>query len=149
MTSRLSLSVILSVAVALLGTACSTSPISRIDANRALYESWPLEIQEAVLNGKVIKGMTPDMVQMAVGKPSEVVLRDIAQGGDEIWVYRSGGGTGLGNSGVSISAGSGGVGIGGGTSTGVTEPVQEREVVFRNGVVSRSDFGDVAPRSGG
>ena len=34
---------------------CSTSPISRIDSNRSAYESWPIEVQEAVLNGQAKK----------------------------------------------------------------------------------------------
>src|SRR5690242_2439676 len=98
------------IGVALLA-ACTTSPLSRIDANRPLYESWPVEIQEAVLNGQVKQGMTPAMVQMSVGKPSQVINRGAD---DEVWVYRkSGGGSSiLQNTGISIGAGTGGVGIG-------------------------------------
>lgn len=118
--------------------------MSRIDANRARYESWPLDVQQAVLNGQAIKGMTPEQVEMSLGKPTEVVSRSAKGGDDEVWVYRKGGGLGgLGGalSGVSIGAGTGGVGVGtsttvgGGRSRGNTEEI---EVVFRNGVVSRS-----------
>ena len=49
------------IAFALWLTGCSTSPMSRIDANRALYESWPVDMQSAVLDGKAVKGMTPDV----------------------------------------------------------------------------------------
>ncbi len=135
---------VLSLAVLLLAAGCSSSPMSRIDANRARYESWPLEVQQAVLNGQAIKGMTPEQVEMSLGKPTEVVSRSAKGGDDEVWVYRKGGGSGgLGGalSGVSVGAGTGGVAVststsvGGGRSRGNAE---ETEVVFRNGVVSRS-----------
>jgi hypothetical protein len=119
--------------------ACSSSPISRIDANRAAYETWPLDVQEAVLNGEAKKGMTREQVEMALGKPSQVVSRS---GTDEVWVYRKGG-TGsslLGNTGLSVGAGMGGVSMGTGRR-GSSRPTSsdEREVVFEKGVVVRSD----------
>lgn len=120
--------------------ACSTSPLSRIDSNRALYESWPIEIQEAVLNKQVKVGMTPEMVQMAVGKPTEVVTRSVQSHDDEVWVYRTGGGGGGLLSGVSIGGGAGGVSVGGSSSGGSSSYPEEHEVVFRNGVVARTDF---------
>lgn len=118
--------------------------MSRIDSNRARYESWPLEVQEAVLNGRARKGMTPEQVEMALGKPTEVVSRGAA-GEDEVWVYRkSEGGTGSGllkNTGVSLGGGLGGVNVGtgmrGGGGRGQTP--EETEVVFSKGVVIRSD----------
>jgi hypothetical protein len=120
---------------------CATSPLSRIDANRPLYESWPLEVQEAVLNGQVKNGMTPEMVQMSVGKPSQVITRGID---DEVWVYRKGGSSSLlRNTGISIGAGTGGVGIGTSTSVGGGgggSVEEEHEVVFQSGVVVRTDF---------
>lgn len=122
--------------------ACSTSPMSRIDANRAKYESWPLDVQEAVLKGEARKGMTPEQVEVAMGKPTEVVTRGVKAGEDEIWVYRKSnvGSSLLNNTGVGIGGGIGGVsvgtGIGGG---GRRQSPDEREVVFANGVVVRSD----------
>lgn len=68
---------------------CASSQMNRIDSNRDLYESWPLEMRQAVLDGKVEPGMTPDMVEVAWGKPSEVVPQ--GGNGDEIWVYKRGG----------------------------------------------------------
>ena len=123
--------------------ACATSPLSRIDSNRALYESWPLEVQEAVLNGQVKQGMTPEMVQMSVGKPTQVINRSVQAGDDEIWVYRKGGGGNsiLRNTGVSIGGGVGGVGVSTGTTMGGGGAVEEEhEVVFQKGVVVRTDF---------
>lgn len=96
-------------------------------------------MQEAVLSGQVKQGMTPEMVQMSVGKPSQVVNRGI---NDEVWVYKKGGSSSLlKNTGISIGGGVGGVGVGtstGGLGGGSVE--EEHEVAFQNGVVVRSDF---------
>lgn len=122
---------------------CSSSPISRIDSNRSAYESWPIDVQEAVLNGQAKKGMTPEQVEMALGKPSQVVARSGKAGEDEVWIYRKGGTTGssiLNNTGVSLGGGVGGVNVGTG-GLGRTRSVSsdEQEVVFGNGVVVRAD----------
>lgn len=71
---------------------CSAPQMSRIESNREIYETWPLETRQAVLDGKVEQGMTPEMVKVAWGKPSEVVGDGSI--GDEIWVYRTGGSDG-------------------------------------------------------
>ncbi len=121
---------------------CSTSPMSRIDADRARYDSYPIEVRQAILNGEAIKGMTPEQVEMALGKPTQVITRSAKGGEDEVWVYRKSAGLGgaLRNTGISIGGGTGGVGGGVSTSTGGRgETPEESEVVFRNGVVSRSD----------
>ena len=174
----------------------SSSQMSRIDSNREIYEQWPIEIKQAVLDGKAEEGMTPDMVLMALGKPTEVITRSGTPqtGDDEVWVYRTGGvdqdpstmypgaaypGAGYpptggypggaypGGSGggivmspgrgggiavippsIGISGGMGGIGIGGGGMGGgmggmpmpmQRSPVEEREVIFRNGVVLHAD----------
>lgn len=165
----------------LLGCSSPTSPdaiMDRVDANRAEYEAWPLNIKEAVLDGRVLKGMDPTMVLVARGKPSEVVDRG---NGDQVWVYRTGGGGGGGSSmlrGTTVSIGSGGgypgsgypgsgypggypgtyppggypgggypgtgvttapIVLGGGGGGGGYEPVEEHEIVFRDGLVVRGD----------
>ena len=65
--------------------------MSRIDSNRDIYETWPIETRQAVLDGKVEQGMLPEMVQVAWGKPTEVVASPGGGPGDEIWVYKRGG----------------------------------------------------------
>ncbi|MSU23184.1 MAG: hypothetical protein EXS32_05090 [Opitutus sp.] len=123
---------------------CSTSPISRIDANRAVYESWPFDIQQAVLNGEVKVGMTPEMVELTLGKPSQIDARAGSGGQDEVWVYKKGVGVGslLGGSGLSIGGGIGGVSLGSGRGGGRRSTnADEQEVFFRNGVVTRSEGG--------
>ncbi len=123
--------------------ACSSSPMSRIDAERGKYDSYPIEVRQAILNGEAVKGMTPEQVEMALGKPTEIITRSAKGGDDEVWVYRKKEGLGgaLRNTGISIGGGTGGVGGGVSTSTGGgrRESPEESEVVFRNGVVSRSD----------
>ncbi|AOS44100.1 hypothetical protein Verru16b_01161 [Lacunisphaera limnophila] len=103
--------------------ACSspTSPnaiMDRVDANRDVYESWSIETKDAVLSGIVQKGMTPDMVYVARGKPTEKVDRG---NGDEVWVYRISGGSSGGSilpRGSTVSVGTGGSGYPGGIYPG-------------------------------
>ncbi|RME72346.1 MAG: hypothetical protein D6781_02390 [Verrucomicrobia bacterium] len=124
--------------------ACATtsSPISRIDKHRDEYESWPLEVKEAVLDGRAEPGMTRRQVEVAMGEPSEVYYR----GSDEVWVYREGG-SGLPNlGGVRIGVGTsiGGVGVSSSVPVGQQQGgayVPEREVVFRDGVVVSTSGG--------
>ena len=62
--------------------------MNRIDRNRDIYETWPLETRQAVLDGKVEPGMNADMVRVAWGEPTEITT---SQAGDEIWIYSKGG----------------------------------------------------------
>ena len=87
MKRRYSCRGVLLLAVGLAG-GCSSSQMSRIDRNRDIYETWPIDTRQAVLDGKVEPGMNPDMVRVAWGEPSEV---SISPAGDEIWVYSKGG----------------------------------------------------------
>ena len=101
-----------------LSAGCSSSQMSRIDRNRDIYETWPLEVRQAVLDGKVEAGMNTDMVRVAWGEPSEIAT---SPAGDEIWIYSRGGdpggvmypGGGMGGVG-GMGTGIGGTGIGGG-----------------------------------
>jgi len=160
---------------ALFFAGCNSPQISRIDSGREVYETWPIEIKQAVLDGKVQEGMTPDMVKMSLGTPSEVVNRGSKAGDDEVWIYRkyenvdvggtgggtiSGGGLPIGGSsgpriGGNIGGGSlGGITLGtGGSSVGGGYPqtsaipqtrsvvTDEREVIFRDGVVIHTTTG--------
>lgn len=120
------------LALAVFAVGCSSGQMSRIDQNRDLYEQWPLEVRQAVLDGKVEPGMTPDQVFVSWGKPAEVVTQ--SKNGDEIWVYKRGGSPGdvyypggaqypAGMAGGVIGGGGPGIGIAtgrGGTSIGAT-----------------------------
>jgi hypothetical protein len=70
---------------------CASPQMSRIDRNRDVYESWPIDTQQAVLDGKVEPGMTPEMVKVAWGEPTRVSQ---AGTGEEVWVYEKGGSDG-------------------------------------------------------
>jgi hypothetical protein len=123
-----------SLSATLLG-GCNSSPqMRRIDRNRDIYETWPIDTRQAVLDGKVEPGMTPDMVKVAWGDPSEVV----SQGGpgDEVWVYKKGGsdgsvyypggmnsGIGMGSPGIGIATGRGGTAIGATGGIGMGVPI--------------------------
>src|SRR3954469_7292647 len=65
--------------------------INRIDKYRDIYEQWPIEVRQAVLDGKVEPGMTPEMVVVSWGQPTEKVQRSNSAGDEEIWIYRKGG----------------------------------------------------------
>jgi hypothetical protein len=116
--------------------------MSRIDANRPLYESWPNDMQSAVLEGRVVKDMTPDMVRMTLGEPTRIEPRVGSTTGEETWFYgKSGGGTGMSRPNISLGGGMGGLGISTGRRGGGGSPAagsaEEQEIVFENGVVKR------------
>lgn len=144
----------LCAAAVLSGCYTSTSSLSRIDANRSLYESWPLPVQEAVLDQRVIPGMDEDMVRMAVGEPSEISTRPNPRTRviEDVWIYRKkgsgGGGGALRNTSISVGGGTGGVYVGGGAPIslggggGNTDlPAEEHVVIFEKGKVKSSTLG--------
>jgi hypothetical protein len=90
MKRRQSFSVLGLFALGVVGLAggCASSQMSRIDRHRDIYETWPIEVRQAVLDGKVEPGMNSDMVRVAWGNPTEVTS---SPAGDEIWVYSKGG----------------------------------------------------------
>lgn len=132
----------------LAGCYSSTTSLGRIDSNRALYESWPIQMQQAVLDQRIIAGMDADMVRMALGEPTEVNTRPDprSRAMEEVWIYRKGGGGGGGgalrNTSVSVGGGTGGVYVGGspvslGGGGGGYVP-DENVVIFQNGKVKSS-----------
>jgi len=155
--------VIIGCGVVLLLVGCAStprgggSPIARIEANRPLFESWPIEVREAILDQRVISGMAPAMVRMALGEPAEITYAEHPRQGhlEETWIYRrtSGGGGGgpavVRNTSVTVGAGPGGVYVGGGPAIGVgmgggggggAFPDEDR-VIFLHGRVVRSTMG--------
>ncbi len=131
MKRRGSFGVVGALCVAVLAGGCASSQMSRIDRNRSIYETWPLEVRQAVLDGKVEPGMDQDMVRVSWGEPSQI---SSSPAGDEIWVYSKGGdpgsvyypggsGIGMGGTGTGIGVGGSGIGVStgrGGTSIGTT-----------------------------
>jgi hypothetical protein len=113
MKQRHSFSVVMLLAIGVLGGCMSSPQMSRIDRNRDIYETWPLETRQAVLDGKVEVGMNPDMVRVSWGEPTQVTS---SAGGDEIWVYQRGGDPG------SVMYPGGAAGYPGGVYPGGTYP---------------------------
>lgn len=131
--TSLALASLIAIASGLTGCATSTTPMNRIDANRAEYETWPIEVKQAVLDGRVEKGMTPKQVEVAIGEPASKEIRDTRKGTQEVWTYKSkSGGGGNPLKGSSVSIGTYGVGVQTaplGTGDAYTETY---EVVFEN-----------------
>jgi outer membrane protein assembly factor BamE (lipoprotein component of BamABCDE complex) len=75
-------------AAILTGCATSTTPMNRVDANRAEYETWPLAVKQAILDGRAEKGMTPKQVEVALGEPASKEIRETRTGPKEVWVYK-------------------------------------------------------------
>lgn len=128
--------VALLAASSLLAGCSSTpaSPMSRIDANRAEYDAWPLEVKQAVLDGRIEKGMTTRQVEVAIGKPTRIEVKETRKGLREVWTYKRKEGGPL--KGSSWSIGTYGVGVQTAPS-GVYD--EEYEVVFEDGVVESAD----------
>ena len=73
--------------LALLASGCSTVD-SRIDRNRAAFNTWPPAVQDKVVLGQVDIGFTPEQVRVALGEPDRVWTRTTGDGTSEVWSYR-------------------------------------------------------------
>lgn len=106
----------------------------RIDSGMREFDSWPAETQEAIREGKIEIGFTPEQVRMAWGEPDFVDRSVRAEGEAERWVWekkspRIGIGVGVGSSGRR-----GGIGGSVGTTVGGEHRIK-RSVWFEDGVV--------------
>jgi hypothetical protein len=115
--------------------ACSTVA-SRIDKNRAVFNSYPPDVQQKIQAGTIDIGFTPEQVHMALGDPDHRYTREASDGRYEIWGYRDSRpsfsfGIGGGSFGRSTGFG-GGVGV----ATGNEYPDDKIRVVFQEGKVS-------------
>lgn len=116
---------------------CST-PSSRIEKNSAAFAGYPPAVQAKIKAGEIEIGYTPEMVQMALGKPDRVFRRTSAEGQTEIWAYADKSpsiGIGLGFGSFGHHSG-GGVAVG--TSTGGDQG-DKMHVSFKAGKVSAID----------
>lgn len=94
----------LSGAMALLLAACATAtPAGRVAKAPQLYEALPAGHKDAVLQGRMLEGMTPDAVYLAWGRPDRVSCGSRNGTPFELWqftelqpIYRSGVNVGLG-----------------------------------------------------
>ena len=74
---------------ATLTAGCATStPQSRIDANRAAYSEYPSDVRRNIREGRVEVGYTAEMAEMALGKPGRKLSRlDETNEQSEVWIY--------------------------------------------------------------
>ena len=70
----------------LLAAGCAT-PEARISRNPEVFAAFPADAQALIRKGQVAIGFTKPMVEMAIGRPSVVSMRQTAEGDAEIWQY--------------------------------------------------------------
>jgi ABC-type Fe3+-hydroxamate transport system substrate-binding protein len=120
---------------ALLLAGCASTPQDRIGQNRAMFESFPADVQRKVSAGEVDVGFTEEMVVLALGKAGRKFTRADASGESQVWVYyksqpRFGFGFGM------SSGGYGGVSSGVAVSTAGNPDDEFQRVVFQDGRVT-------------
>ncbi len=75
------------VALFALAACAPTTPATRIDRNPGIYESLPVAHQEAVREGRIVRGMSYDGVKLAWGAPSRRVEQVREEGPRVRWDY--------------------------------------------------------------
>lgn len=88
MKSSRSLILGLALVLGLALTACST-PTTRIEANRAAFNTATPAQQEMIKQGVVGLGFTPELVRLAIGDPDVIRTRLDKDGSSEVWLYRT------------------------------------------------------------
>jgi outer membrane protein assembly factor BamE (lipoprotein component of BamABCDE complex) len=127
--------------ILLIASGCVTStPQSRISEHREAYNGFPAEAQRKISAGEVDVGFTPEMVRLALGKPSREFNRQTENGSTDVWVYHDNSprisfGFGIGSYGRQSASS---VGIA--TSTGGYDAEEKIRVEFREGKVTQIDF---------
>lgn len=125
----------IAAAAALLLSACSTTPASRIADHRAEYERYPVEVQQKIAAGKIDIGFTPAQVELALGRPTRKSAHTTDKGQAEVWGYSdSSPSFSFGVGGGSYGRGLGGSGAVSTTTGGKAD--EKLKVVFVNGTVS-------------
>jgi hypothetical protein len=119
---------------ALLLAACST-PASRIEDRKSVYDSYPPEVQQKLAAGKVDIGYTKEQTLIALGEPRRRFNRTSTTGSEEVWSYSSKTGPSFGF-GLGLGGGSSNVGGGIGLSTYGSNADERLRVVFVDGKVT-------------
>ena len=74
-------------ALPLLLCGCASTPAQRIDQNRELFDSLPVAAQARIRGGQIEPGFSPEMVQLALGKPQRILVRRSRAGDSLVWLY--------------------------------------------------------------
>lgn len=123
------------VLLALLLGGCS-SLSSRIERNREVYNTYPLEVREMIAAGEVGLGFTAEQVTIVLGKPDRTYTRTTPDGTSEVWAYRAKRPRFSIGLGVSSGGGSTRMGTGVGVSTGEPHDDEHTRVVLTHGHVT-------------
>jgi hypothetical protein len=108
---------------------------SRVSDHQAAFSSWPPDVQEKVRAGKVELGFTPEMVEVALGKPDRLASRTTDRGQSELWIY--GNKSPRFSIGLGLGSARGSTAVGGGVTMGDNFRHDEAlRVVFEGGRVS-------------
>lgn len=129
----------IAICVVLLLAGCASTPQDRISQHRDAYSRFPSDVQRKISAGQVDVGFTPEMVEMALGKPGRVFSRSDVHGQSEVWVYfrqqpRFSFGIGVGT-GSYHRRGGVATGVGVSTSTGGYDDDEAQRVIFQDGRV--------------
>jgi len=133
------LATLLVLAAVTLLAACASTPESRIADHYGVFAEFPPDVRQKIRAGQVDLGFTPEMVQLALGKPARQFTSKNENGEAETWVYHKTGprfGFGFG---VASFGRHSATSVGVATSTGGYDPEERMRVEFRNGVVSAVD----------
>lgn len=72
---------------ALLLSGCISTPESRVEENKDLFESYTANQKETILQGEVDLDFTHEMVMMAAGVPDRKAKKRTREGTTEVWTY--------------------------------------------------------------
>jgi hypothetical protein len=135
------LSVWIVISVLVLTAGCASTPDSRIEEKRTLFDTYSEDVKSNLRLGKVAVGYDPEMVRIALGEPDETST-EISEAGETLmWGYtrsRPGFSVGLGGGSFGGSSGVGmGVGMGSGPRRNYTAIIE-----FRKDRVTRARYFD-------
>ena len=75
------------LAVFAISSCAPSTPAARIAANPAAYDALPAKQQQQVSEGQIARGMSPEAVLLAWGRPSRQIEQMRAEGPVERWDY--------------------------------------------------------------
>jgi hypothetical protein len=119
------------IAIGTLALGCASTPDSRIKKEQSLFDSYPVDVQSKIREGKVDLGFDESMVRLALGDPDETST-EIGESGETLsWGYtraRPGLSIGVGGGRFGGSSGvGGGVGVGSGSRKDYVAIIEFRE----------------------